>query len=71
MYAARRSSPDCAISAANSGFVFTGNGSASVYANFSGRGVTCGQTLAPFAQPARLRSTCMRCVPAGDVSSAP
>ena len=68
---ARRSSTDRPIKAANTGLVLSGNGSATVYENVSGRGVTCGQTWAPWAQPSRLRSTRRLWVPAGDVSSAP
>ena len=67
-YAARRSSSDCAISAANSGLMLIGNGSAIVNANVSGRGRHLRPHLrAAASQPASLSSTCIRCVPAGDV----
>src|SRR3712207_90970 len=52
-YAARRASSDLGISSANTGFVFSVNGSIRVIENVSGRGDTCGHTSAPFARPCR------------------
>ena len=59
------------MSAANSGFMLRTNGDAIVIANISGRGLTCGQTCAPRAQPSSLSSTLSLCPPAGLVSNAP
>ena len=59
------------MSVANSGFMLRMNGDAIVIANISGRGLTCGHTCAPRAQPSLFRSTLRLCPPVVLVSNAP
>ncbi len=69
-YAVRRTSTDADMSSAKCGFTFRVKGSARVMAKANGRGVTCGHTWAPRAQPARLSSTMRLWLPVGIESSA-
>jgi hypothetical protein len=57
------------INAATLGLMLKVNGSAIDIENCRGRGVTCGQTSAPPAQPRRLSSVIARCPPLGMVIS--